>query len=186
MYSSATLEALAALAARQRGPQRSAQPLAIVGSREATTEQAEVAYRIARALAGAGMAIVCGGKIGVMEGAARGARDAGGICIGLLPEEEATYGNPYLTVALPTGMGLARNMLVARTASCLVAIGGGLGTISEMAMALQWGKPVFGLRDAPPMPGATSFETEDALLRAVAGWLLHQHPAARSGADLGG
>jgi uncharacterized protein (TIGR00725 family) len=163
--------ALARLAERQQGPSRLRQPVAIIGPREATAQQIDAAYRVGRALARAGVVIVCGGKIGVMEGAARGAHDAGGICIGLLPEEEAAHGNVYLTVAMPTGLGLTRNALVVRAALCAIAIGGGLGTLSEMALALQWKKPVFAAMGAPVVPGAQCHDGADAALQAAATWL---------------
>lgn len=176
---------LNALGLRQKSTRRLAQPIAIVGPRDATPEQEEIAYRLAYALAQAGVPLVCGGKIGVMQAAARGASDAQGICIGLLPEEDAGYGNPYLTVALPTGIGLSRNMLVARAGACLIAIGGGLGTLSEVAMALQWKKPVFSICQAPDVPGVQTFGDEDSLLAATLAWLESYSPQAAC-ADLGG
>lgn len=176
--------ALQRLAQRQQGPQRLRQPVAIIGPREATEQQVEAAHAVAYALARCGVVLVCGGKIGVMQGAARGAHDAGGICIGLLPEEEARHGNPYLTVALPTGMGLSRNALVVRSAVCAIAIGGGLGTMSEMALALQWKLPVFATLGAPTVPGASYFEGPEAALEAAAQWLVTA--GERDVLDLGG
>ncbi len=183
-HSTDTAHLLDLLARRQQGPDRLAQPVAIVGPREASEEQVDCAYRLALALAGAGVPLVCGGKIGVMQAAARAARDACGTCVGLLPEEDAAYGNPYLSVALPTGLGLSRNMLVARAGACLVAVGGGLGTHSEIAMALQWKKPVFSICMAPELPGVQAFDDEDALLAATARWLLEFSPQGNR--DLGG
>jgi uncharacterized protein (TIGR00725 family) len=164
--------ALQALAERQRGARRLRQPVAIIGPREASAEQVQAAHDVGCALASCGVILVCGGKIGVMEGAARGAQAGGGICIGLLPEEEARHGNPYLTAALPTGMGLSRNALVVRSSLCAIAIGGGLGTMSEMALALQWGLPVFATLGAPLVPGAQYFEAADLALDAAALWLV--------------
>lgn len=185
MSSARTTDLLRQLAARQASERRLQQPVALIGPRDATRAQVDAAYRIAYALASAGIHLVCGGKIGVMEAAARAAQDAGGICIGLLPEEDANFGSPFLTVALPTGMGLSRNMLVARAAVCLVAVGGGLGTLSEMAMGLQWGKRVFAMQDAPTVSGAQYFSDEDELLSASAAWLL-AHSNAAGSTDLGG
>jgi uncharacterized protein (TIGR00725 family) len=176
--------ALDAVMQRQRSAARLRQPVAIIGPREASAEQVQAAYRVAHALAQAGVVMVCGGKIGVMEGAARGAQDGGGICIGLLPEEEAAHGNPYLTVSMPTGMGLTRNALVVRSAMCAVAIGGGLGTMSEMALALQWKKPVFATLGAPLVPGADYFDGVEPALMATAIWLGAHQPAQVR--DLGG
>lgn len=117
------------------------------------------------------MALLCGGKGGVMEAAACGAKAAGGVVIGLLPEDDAAAANEYLTVALPTGLGITRNALIARASVCLIAVGGGLGTLSEMALGLQWGKPVFTLLGAPQVPGAEAFDNAASLTVRVANWL---------------
>lgn len=163
--------ALERLASRQSGPNRLTMPVGIIGPRAATDEQLCTADSIASALASAGIALLCGGKGGVMEAAARGARKANGIVIGLLPEEDAKQANPYLTVALPTGLGITRNALIARASLCLVAVGGGLGTLSEIALGLQWGKPVFGICGAPQVQGIEQFEEQPALLSRVVQWL---------------
>ncbi|WP_341319404.1 TIGR00725 family protein [Paraburkholderia sp. IMGN_8] len=147
-------------------------PIGLIGPREATAGQLQAARSLGYALADAGMTILCGGKGGVMEAAAFGAARAGGIVIGLLPEDDANEANPFLTVALPTGMGITRNALIARASLCLIAIGGGLGTLSEMALGLQWNKPVFTLLDAPQVSGAEVFEDVDALAIRVANWLV--------------
>ena len=81
-----------------------------------------------------------------MEAACRGAKEAGGTTVGLLPGSYRGQANPYVDVALPTGLGEARNALVVRTADALLAVGGGYGTLSEIALALRTGKPVVGLR----------------------------------------
>nr|WP_185640662.1 TIGR00725 family protein [Burkholderia sp. Bp9142] len=170
-WSEAARDALAQLAQRQRGARRHRMPVGLIGPRDATGEQMRVAERVAQALAATGVAIVGGGKQGVMEAAARGAQAAGGCVIGLLPEDDATHANPYLSVALPTGLGITRNALVARASLCLVAVGGGLGTLSEIALGLQWGKPVFTICDAPQVAGVECFDEADPLVARVARWL---------------
>ncbi|MGZ2746395.1 TIGR00725 family protein [Burkholderia stagnalis] len=170
-WSDTARDALARLAARQRGARRHRTPVGVIGPRDATGEQMRVAERISHALAAAGVAIVGGGKHGVMEAAARGAHAAGGIAIGLLPEDDARDANPYLSVALPTGLGITRNALIARASLCLVAVGGGLGTLSEIALGLQWGKPVFVICDAPQVAGVEGFDDADRLVARVAQWL---------------
>jgi hypothetical protein len=105
----------------------------------------ELAREVGRALAAAGAVVVCGGLGGVMEGACRGAREAGGQTLGILPGSSRADANPHVEVAVATGMGEARNALVVRTADALVAIGGEFGTLSEIAFALKAGKPVVGL-----------------------------------------
>ncbi|WP_413463986.1 MULTISPECIES: TIGR00725 family protein [unclassified Burkholderia] len=146
-------------------------PVGVIGPRDATAAQLAAAERIAHGLAGAGVVIVGGGKQGVMEAAARGAHAAGGCAIGLLPEDDAREANPYLSVALPTGLGITRNALIARASLCLVAVGGGLGTLSEIALGLQWGKPVFAICDAPQVAGVERFDEADPLVARVARWL---------------
>ena len=170
-WSEPARDALARLAQRQRGAHRHRMPVGLIGPREATDEQMRVAERIAYAVASTGVALVGGGKQGVMEAAARGAQAAGGCAIGLLPEDDATLANPYLSVALPTGLGITRNALVARASLCLIAVGGGLGTLSEIALGLQWGKPVFTICGAPQVAGVECFDEVDGLVARVAQWL---------------
>jgi len=90
--------------------------------------------------------LICGGLTGVMEHAARGAQAAGGLTIGLLPGEDITEANAYIDVAIASGLGHARNAILARTADGVVALGGGLGTLSEIALALRNGRPMIGIK----------------------------------------
>jgi uncharacterized protein (TIGR00725 family) len=100
---------------------------------------------LGRRLAEAGAVVVCGGGPGVMEAVCRGARSAGGTTVGLLPGEDRSDANPHLSVSLPTGLGQGRNLLLVRSSDALVAVGGGFGTLSEIALALRTGTPVVGL-----------------------------------------
>lgn len=119
--------------------------VAVVGGGHAEKHECDVAARLGRALAEAGAVVVCGGLGGVMEAACRGAQDGGGVSIGILPGADRLGANPYVDVAVPTGMGEGRNALVVRCADALVAVGGEYGTLSEVAFALQAGIPVIGL-----------------------------------------
>jgi uncharacterized protein (TIGR00725 family) len=119
--------------------------VAVCGAGEAPAGLARVAEELGRRLAGGGAIVVCGGLGGVMEAACRGAREAGGTTIGLLPGDHRGAGNRWLSVALPTGMGELRNGLIVRACDALVAVGGGPGTLSEIALALKTGRPVVGL-----------------------------------------
>ena len=101
--------------------------------------------KLGRRLAEGGAVVVCGGLGGVMEAACRGAREAGGGTLGILPGLDRREANPYVEVAVPTGLGEARNVLVVRAADALIAIGGEFGTLSEIAFALKVGTPVVGL-----------------------------------------
>jgi hypothetical protein len=92
-----------------------------------------------------GAVLICGGRGGVMDAAAKGATDAGGTVIGILPGDDPSEGNPYLSFAIATGLGDARNAVIARTSDILVAVSGGYGTLSEIGLALKMGKPVIGL-----------------------------------------
>lgn len=98
-----------------------------------------------RLLAEHGAVLVCGGLGGTMEAACRGAKQAGGTTVGLLPGESRSDANRFVDVAIPTGLGEARNALVVRSADVVVAVGGGYGTLSEIALALKIGKRVVGL-----------------------------------------
>jgi uncharacterized protein (TIGR00725 family) len=119
--------------------------VAVVGPGEAHADQVAAAETVGRELARRGAILVCGGLGGVMEAACRGAREAGGPTLGILPGADRRQANPYVDFAVPTGLGEARNALVVRAADALIAVGGAYGTLSEIALALKAGKPVVGL-----------------------------------------
>jgi len=103
------------------------------------------AESLGRRLAEAGAIVVCGGGSGVMEAVCRGAQEAGGTTVGLLPGLDRRDGNPHLSVSVPTGLDQGRNLLLVRSSDALVAVGAGFGTLSELALALRTGVPVIGL-----------------------------------------
>ena len=119
--------------------------MAVVGPGDARPEQERQAEEVGRLLGQAGATVVCGGLGGVMEAACRGAKDGGGTTLGILPGSDRRSANRFVDVAVATGLGEARNALVVRAADGLVAVGGGHGTLSEIALALKAGKPVMGL-----------------------------------------
>ena len=123
----------------------SASVVSVVGPAICTPAQSETAEEVGRLLAERGAILVCGGRGGVMEAACRGAQKAGGLTIGILPGIDRQEGNPFLTFALPTGLGNARNTLVAIAGDVVIAIGGGYGTLSEIGIALKQGRRVIGL-----------------------------------------
>jgi uncharacterized protein (TIGR00725 family) len=129
--------------------------LAVVGPGEAGIEQLEAAEDVGAAIAEAGAGLVCGGLGGVMEAACRGARSRGGLTLGLLPGLDREAANGWVVVAVPTGLGEARNALVVRAADAVVAIGGGWGTLSEIALAAKTGVPVVGLDTWEPAIGGS-------------------------------
>ena len=128
-------------------------PVGILGGQKASEEQLADALALGTLIARMGLTLICGGRQGVMEAACKGATEAGGICVGLLPDENPDTANPYVTIPLATGIGVARNAILTRAALCLVAVGGGYGTLSEIAFGLQFEKRVFGLSGAPNIPG---------------------------------
>jgi uncharacterized protein (TIGR00725 family) len=119
--------------------------VAVIGPGSCNKRRDQEAETIGRLLAEAGVVVVCGGLGGVMDAAARGCAAAGGISVGLLPHTSDTFASDFLTIPLPTGLGEARNVLVVGAAEVVIAIGGGVGTLSEMALAWKLGKPLVAL-----------------------------------------
>jgi len=119
--------------------------IAVIGGSAVGDAQLSAAEEVGRGLAEAGAVVVCGGRGGVMEAACRGAKAAGGTTVGLLPGTDRSEANPWVDVAIPTGLGEARNVLVVRAADAIVAVDGEYGTLSEIAFALSARKPVVGL-----------------------------------------
>ena len=97
-----------------------------------------MAYEVGRELARRGAVVVCGGLTGVMEAVCRGAKEAGGTTVGILPGHDPAEANPYVDIPLPTGMGYARNAIVAKAGLAVIAIEGAYGTLSEMAPLMLW------------------------------------------------
>jgi uncharacterized protein (TIGR00725 family) len=146
--------------------------IAVVGPGRATEAQDADAEAVGQGLAAAGVVVVCGGLGGVMEAACRGAKAAGGTTVGILPGADRAAANRWVDVALPTGLGEARNALVVRAADALVAVGGEYGTLSEIALALKAGKPVIGVAtwgiDRDPDPIARAGDATEAVTLALA------------------
>lgn len=119
--------------------------VAVCGTGEADAETDALAEEVGRLLAQRGAILVCGGLGGVMEAACRGADSAGGLSVGLLPGDDRSMANEHVDIALPTGLGEMRNALIVRSADAVIAIGGGWGTLSEIALARKTGVKVIGL-----------------------------------------
>jgi uncharacterized protein (TIGR00725 family) len=119
--------------------------VAVVGPGDASAPELQTAEEVGAGLAAAGAVVVTGGLGGVMEAACRGARSRHGATVGILPGEDRDAANGWVQVAIATGLGELRNGLVVRAADVVVAIGGGHGTLSEVALALKLGRPVVGL-----------------------------------------
>ena len=147
-------------------------PVGVIGPREAAPAQLAAAEAVGKGLARMGLAVVCGGRHGVMEAACRGVRAGGGVSIGLLPDADPSFANPYVDVVVATGIGEARNALITRAALCLVAIGDSFGTLSEVAFGRQFGKLVVGLEGAARVEGVVHVDSPGAALAAVAACAL--------------
>jgi uncharacterized protein (TIGR00725 family) len=150
--------------------------IAVVGAAECTPEEAEAAGTIGHLIAGNGEVLCCGGRGGVMEAACRGAKENGGLTVGVLPGTEG--GNPHLDVRIKSNLGNARNAVLVASADAVIAVGGGYGTLSEIALALKSGIPVFGYRSWE-IEGVLCCQTpEEAVLMAVRAARLS--PSSRS------
>jgi uncharacterized protein (TIGR00725 family) len=150
--------------------------IAVIGPGRASPEEQAAAEEVGAEVAGAGAVLVCGGLGGVMEAACRGARSRGGMTVGLLRGLDRGEANGWVQVAVPTGLGEARNALVVRAADALVAVGGAWGTLSEIALAMKTGVPVVGLgpwelaRGGEAVEGITAMDSpSEAVAQALAG-----------------
>ncbi|OGP53021.1 MAG: TIGR00725 family protein [Deltaproteobacteria bacterium RBG_13_52_11] len=120
--------------------------IGVIGGAECSPEIYEIAREVGREIAKNGFSLVCGGLGGVMEAACRGAKEGGGITIGILPTDNKRDANPYVDLIIPTGLSHARNVLVVHASDALVAVDGEAGTLSEIAIALKVRKPIVGIR----------------------------------------
>jgi uncharacterized protein (TIGR00725 family) len=116
--------------------------VSVIGGGRCGAADYALAEDVGRLTAKQGAVLVCGGLSGVMEGAARGAKEAGGTTIGILPGHDRSLGNPYLDFIVTTGMGEARNLAVVSSGDVVVAVAGGYGTLSEIGLAAKLGRPV--------------------------------------------
>lgn len=143
--------------------------VAVIGpGTSATEEELETAYEVGKALARNGHVVLTGGLDGVMAAACRGAQEAGGITVGLLPGMDRGAGNPYLTVALGTGLGELRNGMLIRVSEVVICVGSSWGTLSEVALAARTGVPVVIVGDwSMPTGGVLTAGTVAAALEAA-------------------
>lgn len=155
--------------------------MAVIGGADCDpgSEAAAMAEEVGRRLAGAGVTLVCGGLTGVMEAACRGATEAGGTAIGIVPGNDVGEANAHCTHVVATGIGHARNLAVVSSGAAVIAIGGEWGTLSEIGFARTIGRPVIALRswtmngrermeDAPGVtPAESPREAVDLALEAL-------------------
>ena len=161
--------------------------IGVIGGESSSMDEERVAYEVGHEIARRGHALICGGRHGIMREACRGAREAGGHTIGILPGEDVSDMNEFVEFPIVTGLGHARNTIIPRTADAVIAIGGRYGTLSEIAFALIAGKPIAGLNtwqlvapggEAPPViPFDPPAEAIDYCERAAAPGGNHVHRA---------
>ncbi len=147
-------------------------PIGVIGPREATDAQLAAALEVGELLGDCRLTVICGGRQGVMQAVCEGVARVGGLSIGLLPETDPAAANPYVGVAIATGIGEARNALIARASFCLIAIGDSFGTLSEVALSRQFGKLVIGLEGAARVEGVQHVDTAREAVAVVAEAIL--------------
>jgi uncharacterized protein (TIGR00725 family) len=150
--------------------------IGVIGASRPTAAGADQAEQVGRLLAELGVVLVCGGLGGVMAAASRGCAGSGGEVLGILPGPDPSQANPHVTLAVPTNMGHARNVIIAHTAQALIAVEGEYGTISEMAVGLKLGKPVIALPGAPQLPGIRPAATPEEAVRLTLASLTADTP----------
>lgn len=145
--------------------------ISVIGAGSCDAATAAAARRLGTLLSVCSFEVVCGGGGGVMEAVCRGAREAGGRTIGILPGNDREAANPHVEVAIATGMGIARNVLVVVNGDAAVAVAGGAGTLSEIGLALKLGRPVVALGHYGTLPGVTAAASPEEAVQTVAALL---------------
>lgn len=143
--------------------------IAVIGAGACDKDTGILAEAVGHEIARRGGVLICGGLGGVMEAASRGAQQAGGVTLGILPGAVSREANPYISIKVATNLGHARNILIAHSADVLIAVSGGYGTLSEIAIALKIGKPVVVLNSWEPGSDVIIADNpEDAVSKAFA------------------
>ena len=140
--------------------------VSVIGGRSCTLEVEQTAQNLGKKLAKVADIVVCGGLSGTMEAVCKGFKAGGGLTIGILPSYNKKDANPFVDIAIPTGLGLARNVLVVKSADIVVALPGEAGTLSEIAYCLQFGIPVIGLKSWD-IPGVIKVKTVGEAIKKV-------------------
>lgn len=144
--------------------------VSVIGSSNSSEEEYEAAYFVGKELAKRGIAIVCGGRTGVMEAVCKGAKEEGGLTIGIMPSYDGHEANPYVDIKINTGMSWNRNPIVVASGEMVIAIGGHWGTLSEIAYALILGKYIVGYR-THPVDGIDIAKTREDILSKTFNYL---------------
>ena len=141
--------------------------IAVIGASSCNREIYGIAEEAGRLIALKGAVLVTGGLGGVMEAASKGAKEAGGITVGILPGFSKQEANNYVTVPIITGLSHARNVIIARSADALIAVSGEYGTLSEIAIALKLGKPVAGIRTWDNIEGVIRVNSPEESIQKI-------------------
>ena len=159
--------------------------IGVIGGSRADPEILRLAEEVGAEIARIGAAVVCGGLTGVMEAVCKGARDKGGLTIGIIPSDNKSDANKYVQIPIVTGMGMGRNVMLVKTADVLIAISGEFGTLSEIAHALNMGKTVIGLRTwklekaaGRPIPKLVEAQTPQEAVRLALEAISSKVPSA--------
>jgi len=148
--------------------------IGVIGAGECSLEIYHQANALGHLIGKNDWVLFCGGLGGVMEGAAKGCYQSGGITVGILPGKEKDSANPFIKLPIATGLGEGRNLLVVRASDVVVAIADGFGTLSEIGFALKIGKPVIGLKTWPGIDGIDYVETPEQVIAIVVKYLSRQ------------
>ncbi|AAC06500.1 TIGR00725 family protein [Aquifex aeolicus] len=140
--------------------------VSVIGSSKASEEEYEFAYRLGKELAKRNLVVVCGGRTGVMEAVCKGAKEEGGLTIGIMPSYDGHEANPYVDIKVNTGMNWNRNPIVVASSEMVLAVGGNYGTLSEIAYALILGKYVVGYK-THKVEGVEQVESLEEMLKKV-------------------
>ena len=140
--------------------------VSVIGSSESTEEEYETAYFVGKELAKRGIAVVCGGRTGVMEAVCKGVKEEGGLTIGVLTTYDGSDSNPYVDIKINTGMGWGRNPIVVASGDMVVSIGGSFGTLSELAYGMILGRFIVGYK-THNIHGIEKAESPDEIIRKV-------------------
>ena len=146
---------------------RTKRQIAVIGSSDPDQEFIELAAEVGGLIAAKGGVLVCGGLGGIMEAAARGAKEQGGLTIGILPDYHKATANAFIDVAIPTGLGHARNILVVASGDLVIALPGSHGTRSEISIALKLNKPVIGVKAWADITGVRQVDNLEELQQAI-------------------
>jgi hypothetical protein len=140
--------------------------VSVIGGHSCNPEVEQLAQNLGRELAKVVDILVCGGLGGIMKAVCQGFKSGGGLTIGIIPSYNKKEANPYIDIVIPTGLGLARNVLVVKSADVVVALPGEAGTLSEIAYALQFGIPVISLKSWD-IPGVIKVETVEGAIKEI-------------------